>query len=68
MAKLTFTVKGMHCNSCKTLVEEGLRDLGATSVMIDLDEKKQVAKVSFEYSGDKKKAIKIIEDEGYKVQ
>ena len=62
----TLTVQGMHCKSCVILVQDALEDLGATGVKIILDEKKQLAKVSFEYK-DSKKAVAVIEKEGYKV-
>jgi len=62
----TLTVKGMHCNSCVTLIQDSLEELGATNVKIELNEKKQVGKVFFEYK-DMKKAVEVIEKEGYKV-
>jgi copper chaperone CopZ len=68
MTKYNLTVKGMHCKSCGMLVADALEDLGATNVKTQVDEKKKVGKVSFEYSGDKKKAVAVIEKEGYKVQ
>jgi len=66
MSRIKLTVKGMHCKSCKILVGEALEDIGAKDIMIELDEKKQLANVSFEL-GDKKQAILSIEKEGYKV-
>lgn len=68
MVKIDLTVNGMHCNSCKMIVTENLEELGAKNISIDLDEKKQVAKVSLDYSGDRKNVISSIEKEGYKVR
>ena len=62
---VSLKVNGMHCKSCTILVKEALIEIGATNIKIDLDEKKQVAKISFD--GDKDKAITVIEKEGYKV-
>lgn len=68
MTKFQFTVKGMHCKSCSMIVTENLQDLGAKDVSIKLDEKKQIAQVSFDFSGKKEDAVHAIEKEGYKVQ
>lgn len=68
MTKYNLTVKGMHCNGCKTLVTDTLEELNASNIKIDLDEKTQIAKISFELEGDKQIAIAAIEKEGYKVQ
>ena len=64
--KINLTVKGMYCNSCNILVREALEEIGASNIIIKLDEKKQIGEVSFECK-DKKKAIEVIEKEGYKV-
>jgi len=64
--KLNLKVKGMHCKSCKLLVEEALQDIGAKNISISIDEKKQVGDVKAEHE-DKKKIIFAIENEGYKV-
>ena len=56
----------MHCKSCTMLVRDALTEIGASNIKIDLDEKKQVAKVSFD--GDKKKAIEVIKKEGYTIE
>ena len=66
MPKHTLNVKGMHCNSCKIIVEEALQDIGAKNISIAINENKQEGKVSAEYK-DKKKIIAAIEKEGYKV-
>ena len=66
MVKHVFVVAGMHCKSCKILVNDALQDIGAKNITIVIGEKKQLGNVSFEH-GDKEKAIKSIENEGYKV-
>ena len=68
MTKHNLEVKGMHCKSCVMLVTDVLEESSAKNISISLDEKKQIGKVSFEYSGDKKKVIGAIEKEGYKVK
>ena len=68
MTKYTFNVQGMHCRSCKMLVTDILQELGASTISIDVDEKKKIGKVSFNYSGDKKLVNMAIEKEGYKVK
>ncbi len=65
--RLDFNILGTHCNSCKMIIKGNLEEIGAKNILIQLDEKKQKAQVSFEYEGDKKKAIQAIEKEGYKV-
>ena len=68
MTKYTLNVKGMHCKSCKMLVTDVLEELGASNIVIDVDERKKTGKVAFDYSGDKKNAVSSIEKEGYKVK
>lgn len=66
MVKIALQVKGMHCKSCKIIVEEALQDIGAKNISISIDEKKQMGSVNAEHE-DKKKVIAAIEGEGYKV-
>ena len=66
MAKINLTVKGMHCKSCKMLVEDALQELGAKDISVTVDEKKQIGKVSCDFA-DKTKIIAAIENEGYNV-
>ena len=68
MIKYNLSVEGMHCKSCKILVNDILKELGASNISIDVDEKKNMGKVSFDYSGDKKLVNMAIEKEGYKVK
>ena len=60
-------VKGMHCKSCVMLVTDALEEAGAKKIKIKLDEKKQEAEISLEYSGKEEDIVKVIEAEGYKV-
>ena len=48
MAKYNLNIEGMHCKSCKILVNDVLEELGASSILIDVDEKKKIGKVSFD--------------------
>jgi copper chaperone CopZ len=66
MAKIKLNVSGMHCNSCKIILSEDLKDLGARNIEISLDEKKKIGKVSCDFN-DKDKVIEVINKEGYKV-
>ena len=68
MTKYSLEVKGMHCKSCSMIVTDVLEESGSKNISINLDEKRQVGKVSFDFSGDKKKIIDSIEKEGYKVK
>ena len=66
MKKITLKVKGMHCKSCSTLIEDALEDLGVKS---KVDSKKGLAIVEFDenkVSEDKIKAA--IKEEGYQVE
>lgn len=43
MQKIKFQIKGMHCQSCATLIEEGLKDLdGVVSARVSFDSQKAV--------------------------
>ena len=55
MTKHNLEVKGMHCKSCVMIVTDILEEKGAKNVLVNLDEKTQVGKVSFDFSGNKKK-------------
>ena len=65
--KQELTVKGMHCKSCVMLVTDALQELGAKDISIDLNEKKQVAKITLDYAGRKEDVVKAITAEGYTV-
>ena len=64
--KINLKIKGMHCKSCKMLIEDALDDLGVKS---NVDNEKGTATIEFDenkISADKIK--KAIEKEGYKVE
>ena len=59
-------IEGMHCKSCKSLIEGELGDLECVeSVEVSLEEKKGYVVVKEECRG---LIIKTIEDLGFKVQ
>jgi len=60
MTKIKLAVNGMHCNSCKMLIQDELEDLGAKNIKITLDEANQKGTVECEIA-DKSAAIKAIE-------
>lgn len=64
---ISLNVNGMHCNSCKILIEDALSEIGATNIKVEVDEKKQMGKVSCDYT-DKGKVIEAIKREGYTVK
>jgi len=53
MVRYDLTVNGMHCNSCRLLVTDALDEIGAKDIKVNVDEKKQVGRVSFEFAGSK---------------
>ncbi len=64
--KLTLKVKGMHCKSCETLINDALLEAGAGACHID--SKKGTAVVEFDETKLTSAKIRaIIEKEGYKV-
>lgn len=68
MAKIQFVVTGMHCNSCKMLVEEELQDIGAKDILVTVDQKKETGVVSCDYNGDFKNVVAAIKKAGYTVK
>lgn len=60
---ITLTVKGMHCKSCKMLIEDELEDLGAENVNVSVDETTQTGTVRCEYP-DKDVVVKAIQELG----
>ncbi len=45
MNSLTFEIEGLHCQSCKMLINEILNDEGVRVRSFDVDLKKQVGKI-----------------------
>ncbi|MBI3032480.1 heavy-metal-associated domain-containing protein [Candidatus Woesearchaeota archaeon] len=66
---MKFQVEGMHCKSCKMLVQDSLEELGANVVSIEVDEKKKQGRIIVNTTLDQQKIIEAIEKEGsYKVK
>jgi copper chaperone len=64
--KINLKIKGMHCKSCKMLIEDALDDLGVKS---NVDNEKGTATIEFNESNiTEEKIKKAIEKEGYKVE
>jgi copper chaperone CopZ len=66
MATVNLKVKGMHCKSCRMLVEDALNDLGAKNISVSVDEKKQIGNVSCTHA-DISAVKEAIRKEGYEV-
>jgi copper chaperone CopZ len=62
--KHTFSVKGMHCNSCKVLVSEALEEAGAKNVTVGLNAQAQEGVVNCVSDLPKSKLKAIIEAQG----
>ena len=67
MAKIQLNVEGMHCKSCKMIVEDNLQEIGATNIAVTVNEKTKTGTVSCDYNGDQMHVINAIKKEGYKV-
>jgi len=68
MSLKRFKIEGMHCKSCKMLIEDVMEDLGIEIKSFKVDEDKQVGKLEVETDKDDKEIIDAIQEEGdYKV-
>ena len=67
MTKIQLNIEGVHCKSCKMIIEDNLQELGAKSVKVTVDEKTQKGTVACDYVGDKLDVVNAIKKEGYKV-
>ncbi len=67
MTKIQLNIEGVHCTSCKMVIEDNLQELGAKDIHVAVDEKKKTGTVACEYDGDKLDIINSIKKEGYKV-
>ena len=64
--KINLKIKGMHCKSCKMLIEDALEDLGVKS---NVDNEKGTATIEFDESKITEEKIKdAIKKEGYQVE
>ena len=66
MPKINLDVRGMHCKSCKMLIEDALDEMGAKNIKVSVDEKKKTGEVSCDHAS-KEEVISAIEKEGYVV-
>ena len=67
MTKIQLNIEGVHCTSCKMVIEDNLQELGAKSIKVTVDEKTQKGTVACDYVGDKLDVVNAIKKEGYKV-
>lgn len=67
MTKISLNIEGVHCKSCKMIIEDNLQELGATNIKVTIDEKTQKGTVACDYTGDKIAVVNAIKKEGYKV-
>lgn len=64
---MKFKIEGMHCKSCKMLIEDILDDINVQVVSLTVNEAKQEGVLEVA-NGDKQQIINAIEAEGdYKV-
>ncbi len=67
MTNILIKTKGMHCQSCETLIKDALQEMGGVN-FAEADFKKGTVKVSFNESKIGPVLIKeIIKKEGYRV-
>ena len=67
MTKIHLNIEGVHCKSCKMVIQDNLQELGAKDIHVTVDEKTQKGTVACDYSGDKLDIVNAIKKEGYKV-
>ena len=67
MTKIHLNIEGVHCKSCKMVIEDNLQELGAKEIHVTVDEKKKTGTVTCEYDGDPINIVNSIKKEGYKV-
>lgn len=67
MTKIQLNVEGVHCKSCKMVIENNLEERGATNIHVVVDEKKQTGTVACDYTGNQIDIINAIKKEGYNV-
>jgi len=68
MPSMKLTIQGMHCKSCKMLIEDAMEELGVEISSFQVDEKKQKGILEINTTKKAEEIIKAIEKEGeYKV-
>jgi len=69
MTHIKLNISGVHCKSCKMLIEGELEDLGATNIKVVIDESAQKGTIECETNKSKEEVVKAIEALGeYKVK
>ena len=61
---MKFTIKGMHCKSCKALIEDVLDDMNIKVVSFDVNEEEQLGQLQIEADNSAEDIIKAIQEEG----
>ena len=61
---LRLEIKGMHCKSCKMVIEDVLEDLGVKVVSFDLDEGSQTGVLELQTDKTSKEISDAIKAEG----
>lgn len=64
MSLKTVEIKGMHCKSCKMLIEDIMDDLDSEVVSFDVDQKKQIGILKVETEKTGKEIADAIKAEG----
>lgn len=68
MANIKIKTKGMHCKSCEMLVKDALEDISGIE-KVEASHESGIVSVDFdETQTNKQEIIKIIKQEGYKVE
>lgn len=67
MTKIHLNIEGVHCTSCKMVIEDTLQERGAKNIHVTVDEKKQTGTVACDYDGDQLDVVNAVKKEGYKV-
>jgi len=64
MPLIKLTIKGMHCKSCKMLIEDILEDYNAKIISFDLDEDNQTGSLHVETETPAQAIMDAIQAEG----
>lgn len=68
MTKVQLNVEGVHCKSCKMIIEDNLEEMGAKAIKVTVNEKTQTGTVACDYEGNEMDVVNMIKKEGYKVR
>ncbi len=67
MVKIQLNIEGVHCKSCKMIIEDNLQEIGATNIIVNVNETTRTGTVSCDYDGDFSDIVNAIKKDGYKV-